>query len=540
MTTDTIVQLPLDQLVESPFNPRKVFNEEALRELAVTIEVEGRVLQPILVRPRPRLPGSGFEIVFGHRRYRAAILAGLTDIPAMVRAMTDDEARRAQIAENLQRADVHPIEEAEGFQALIDLDQQTADDVAAQVGKSRSYVYGRLKLLAAVPEIRKACLAGEIGSEVALLIARLRTDKLQAKALGYIRAAYLDLDDGGAKSYRRIRDMLNEKFTLKLSEAMFDVDDEMLLPEAGYCGRCPKRAGNAPEFEDIIGQDESRHGYLKHTGADICTDPDCFDAKKKAHLAREAAKIAATGKVMVTGNAARAAVSAQGEIKGAYIELAEVKKLLKAGGHSQAAFQDHVVTIQDPRTGKLKQAVKREHVTGGGIKLAEPKATQRPSYEEDRKKREAAEQIRDQAAKVETSINLILLDKVRAAAVQQPRGAFDTQLIAQLAWAGVEYRNRQSLAKLYDKPNGEALGKYIGQMPGEQLGFFMLDCALIDNVYLDGWSAQRGDKPDALLAAAKHYGIDAAVVRAEATGEASKPAPKKKAKAAQAAEVEPA
>jgi ParB-like chromosome segregation protein Spo0J len=149
MTQDTITALPIEQLHESPFNPRKIFDAGALQELAIDIKSVGRVLQPLLVRPRIFAEGlarrgdgqrdpddtqDGWEIVFGHRRYRAAELAGLAEVPCMVRAMTDDEARRAQISENLQRADIHPIEEAEGYQALIAPAAKAADKQTDDAG----------------------------------------------------------------------------------------------------------------------------------------------------------------------------------------------------------------------------------------------------------------------------------------------------------------------------------------------------------------------------------------------------------------------
>lgn len=208
MTADTITEITLEQLHESPFNPRQIY--AGLEELAANIIAEGRIHQPLLVRHRmvnataakPEDMFAGFEIIFGHRRYRAAELARLATVPCMVRSLSDADARSAQVAENLQRADVHPLEEAEAFRVMVDAGDATADELAARFGKSRSYVYGRMKLLQACPEIRKACLAGTIGAEVALLIARLRTDKLQEKALGYIQGKGYDLKDGGAKSYR--------------------------------------------------------------------------------------------------------------------------------------------------------------------------------------------------------------------------------------------------------------------------------------------------------------------------------------------------
>ena len=116
MNTDTITEIAIAELSESPFNPRKTFHDAALQSLTDDIISQGRVLQPLLVRPIvPPLfrdghgdstdlnAVAGYEIVFGHRRYRAASMAGLTHVPCMVRPMLDDEARRAQISENLAR-----------------------------------------------------------------------------------------------------------------------------------------------------------------------------------------------------------------------------------------------------------------------------------------------------------------------------------------------------------------------------------------------------------------------------------------------------
>lgn len=133
MTQDTITPIALEQLRESPFNPRKTFT--AIGELADNIKAEGRIHQPLLVRPVwTNTPDTErYEIIFGHRRYRAAEAAGLATVPCMVRAMTDAEARSAQIAENLARSDVHPIEEAEGFQAILDHDNISADALATKL-----------------------------------------------------------------------------------------------------------------------------------------------------------------------------------------------------------------------------------------------------------------------------------------------------------------------------------------------------------------------------------------------------------------------
>jgi hypothetical protein len=427
----------------------------------------------------------------------------------MVRSLTDEEAKRVQISENLQREDVHPIEEAEGFQALIDDHGQTADMIAEQCGKSRSYVYGRLKLLDACPEIRKACLAGEIGSEVALLIARLRTPKYQEKALGYIKADWhTKLDDGGKASYRAIRALLAEKFTLNLKDAIFDLEDEMLLPIAGHCIRCPKRTGNAPEYADMVERSAARHGIDPRGSADICTDPDCFDAKKKAHLKREADKLAASGAVVVSGNAARSAISAYGEIKGAFVALKDVKEQLASARlnaqKNSKIVPPQVVVIQDPRTGKTHKAVKREEIKAAGVKMAETKP--KDDYEARQKRDAEQRRLAEEKARAATARHLAILERVRAAAAATERSAFDLQLIAQTTWSGVDHYGKQLMAELYGVKSSHELEKRIGQMAVFDLTQFLITCSLVDDVKVQSYNLSS--VPKALFAAAKHYGIE--------------------------------
>jgi ParB/RepB/Spo0J family partition protein len=531
-----ITNIPLDDLHESPFNPRRTF--VGIDELAANIVAEGRIHEPLLVRPTIVAGIDGFEIVFGHRRFRAAAAAALLTVPCMVRTMTDAEARSAQVAENLQRADVHPIEEAEGFQAMIDGDNLTADDLAAKFGKSRSYVYGRLKLLEACPAVRKACLAGEVGSEVALLIARLRTPAFQEKALNYISKEYhAKLDDGGKRSYRIIRDLLSEKFSLDLKDAIFDIEDEMLVPAAGHCVRCPKRTGNAPEFDDINAPADRKDKYGHYLdrapvhGTDVCTDPDCFAEKKKAHLKREAAKLQEAGKVVVQGSKARQAIDACGNIKGGFIKLADVRDALKKVAKDA---KPTVVTIQDPRDGKTHQAVKIDEVKAAGVKVKEP-ASSRSHVESDadRKKREAAHAKRMAEVQTELDARMSLLTHVRTAAAVAPRSAFDLQMVAQVAYSGVAWEDRGMLADLHGVERN-AVQAHIATLPLDELTLFVLDCALIQNVRVPAHALDR--KPEQLLAAAAHYGVTA-TGQATAERTPAKPRKKKPASAPAAEEV---
>lgn len=512
---DQISQIPLEQLHESPFNPRKTFT--GIDELAASIKAEGRVLQPILVRPRLlslRDGPDGFEVVFGHRRLRAAEAAGLESMPCMVKPMLDEEVKRAQIAENLQREDVHPIEEAWGFLALIDEHRMTADQLVERFGKSRSYVYGRLKLLQAVPEIRQACIAGEIGSEVALLIARLRTEPLQKRALAAIRdssSQHSDLKDGGRKSFRFIRDLLAERFTLELRGSIFDREDATLVPEAGTCSACPKRTGNAPEFADLAAptREGMHRSYTQAGGADVCTDPDCFAAKKKAHLAREAGHLRASGKVVVEGNAAKQAVDAQGNLKNGFVPLAKVRDLVKQA--AKGAKPVVAVHVQDPRTGKVLQAVRQTDLVAAGVAKPEPKeqqgSTRRPShYEIEQKKREAV-------AADERKVRLLLLDRVMDRVKARARSKDDLVMVVNTLVQQCEHGGGYDILEARRGDLQELLDK-LPTMAADELCVLAVESILACDAVVNVWNPDASG--ETLKIAAKDYGLDVDAIRAEA------------------------
>ena len=249
MSDDTVnLDIPLDLLMPSPFNEHRKL--EAIPELAANIKAEGRVLQRLLVRPSPC--SDRYEIVFGHRRHAALDLLGWPSAPCEVRAMTEAEARSAQASENVQRENLDALAEAHAYRQMMEADGLSADQVAERIGKSRAHVYARVRLLQACEPVRHALAAGELRSEAALLVARLRTEKLQLDALRFLKARGCRLEDGGELSFRQIRGLLNDRYSLELSEAIFDREAPDLVPEAGPCGSCPKRAGNAPEFADVV------------------------------------------------------------------------------------------------------------------------------------------------------------------------------------------------------------------------------------------------------------------------------------------------
>ena len=255
--------IKLDQIKPSKTNPRKHFDTKAMLELAESIRKHG-ILQPILVR---EVETSFYEIVAGERRFHAAKDAGLKEIPATILDITDKEAVEIQVIENLQRADLHPMEEAEGYQQLMkQYGYGTADEIASKIGKSRSYVYGRMKLCGLCPKAKKAFLKGDLNASVALLLARV-PEALQEKASKTVlHGKYGE----GPLSYRDAAQFIQHNFTLSLVGAPFNPKASDLIPDCGACTACSKRTGSEPElFSDI-------------KSADVCTDPECFEKKREA------------------------------------------------------------------------------------------------------------------------------------------------------------------------------------------------------------------------------------------------------------------
>ncbi len=273
LVVSSIQDIPLDRIRESNSNPRRVFDEGKLRELADNINVHG-VLQPVLVRPVPEGPEGTYELVAGARRFRASKLAGRQAIPATVRELNDAECREIQLIENLQRADIHELDEALGYQALRDLNPKlyTVETIAAKIGKSDKYVYGRMKLADLIPAVQAGFYEGRLTVAHALEIARLQPrdqERALAECFPGRRSVKSILKDRRAEavSVRELREWIEREIHLDLKNAPFDAADVNLLPTAGPCTACPKRTGNNPLL------------FPEIRNKSLCTDPTCYKAK---------------------------------------------------------------------------------------------------------------------------------------------------------------------------------------------------------------------------------------------------------------------
>ena len=231
------------------------------------------VLEPLLVRA---LEESKFEVVIGARRLKAARLAELESVPVRVVHLSDAEAIEAQVVENLQRENVHPLEESLGFRSLLELGESayTIATIAARAGKSEGYVHSRIKLADLIPPVAEAFLKDEITIGHALLIAKLPDAQQQEAFNAAFRGMWTS--EGNQQVLIPVRELaawIEANILLQLASAPFDKQDETLVVAAGSCANCPKRTG----FHKLL---------FAEVRKDSCTDPQCFRAKIDAHVVK--------------------------------------------------------------------------------------------------------------------------------------------------------------------------------------------------------------------------------------------------------------
>lgn len=184
-----VQHIEIDKIVPNPFQPRKTFNEEALQELALSIREFG-VIQPLLVRS---ISGGVYELVAGERRLRASKLAGLVHVPVIVKELDDKEMAELAMIENLQREDLHYLEEAEGFQQLIANFGFTQEELAKRVGKTQSTIANKLRLLKLEPGVRKVLVDENLTERHARALLKLNNPDMQFRVLKDIKEKGLNV-----------------------------------------------------------------------------------------------------------------------------------------------------------------------------------------------------------------------------------------------------------------------------------------------------------------------------------------------------------
>lgn len=257
------------------FRSTQEVSNDALQDLTNSILQFG-VIQPVLLRPHPENPGS-YILISGERRYRASKLAGKSDIPAYIKEVNDETALVLQITENMQRENVHPLNEAKGYKIILENDKTiTTTELASRFAKSETYILQRLKLNDLVKEAKKDFYNNKMNIGHALLLARL-TPQHQKEAIEEI-INY----KGGYGTVGELQEFVERNIMNNLSKAPFDLIDPDLYKKAGACTHCPKRSGASPLlFADIKEKDK-------------CFDRNCFMTKCERFVVNQTREVVET------------------------------------------------------------------------------------------------------------------------------------------------------------------------------------------------------------------------------------------------------
>lgn len=510
--------IPLEQISESPYNPRRRFDPATLAELAQSIKSNG-VLQPILVRPM----GDAYQVIAGARRYRASALAGKSEIPAVVREMDDRAALEVAVIENLQREDVHPIEEAEGYDQLMREAGYNADQLAEKVGKSRAYIYARLKLRELSMDARDAFYEGTLDASTALLVARIPGKTLQKKAVAEIAKGY----GGEPMSFRSAKELVRRNYMLNLKDATFRPADTDLLPGAGSCTECPKRTGNAPEIFDDV------------DNPNVCTDPKCFEEKRITHFMNLKARAEKKGIKVIAGDDAKKIMPyGENSIRGEYVSLDTVVDGSEGKTYREILGKHAPVeaVIENTALHEIKKKPLIEVATETALAAALEKAGYKPAEadpdEEDAANEwKAKNEEKQRQATVEKRWRVKLFELVREknAARLASSGVLKNDDLLSLA-ENLYLRQIdtdspvEELMEMWGMPWNEDAERegntnafvetVIRQMDGAGLCLFLFDLALLGEVVVATWALEQF-RPQSLLAEAARNGIDADALRVE-------------------------
>ncbi|MFA5803695.1 MAG: ParB/RepB/Spo0J family partition protein [Melioribacteraceae bacterium] len=267
-------EVKIEKIVFSKTNPRKEFNKNSLQELADSIKSNGLV-NPVTLRKK----GSNYELVSGERRVRACKLIKKKTVLSIIKDLSDEQVLEIQYIENLQRQDVHPLDEATFIQGMLETGKYTIETIADKIGKSISYVSSRYRLIWLIKDAHKLYAEGKIELGHALLIAKMQEDA-QQKLLKYISQSFR------VPTVSELRVQVAGLMP-NLNEAPFNRKDKLLLPDAGSCFECKKRTGNAVDL------------FTEFSGNNICTDGSCYKEKVNLHMAMQIDKADESGTPLV-------------------------------------------------------------------------------------------------------------------------------------------------------------------------------------------------------------------------------------------------
>jgi len=516
----SVREIPLDKICESKTNPRREFDDTKLAELAESIRQHG-VLQAVVVRPRLENSAEVYELVAGTRRYRASKLVGRETIPANIRELTDTQCLELQLIENLQRSDIHELDEAQGYAALMQMqpDNYNVETIAATVGRSEKYVTGRLRLLQLIPDARQAFYGGKLTFIHAFEIARLQPND-QRRALQECfpnhRSAATILKDKKAEAatVRELREWIEREIHLDLTNAPFDTQDEALLPSAGSCTRCPKRTGNNPLLFPEVRQKST------------CTDRECFRAKVEALIQIRVKPLEEKGEKPL-----RVTEVPSWQNNGQKADALYEGQFHRTKGKDECPNAKSAVLVDGKRTGAIFYICQNEKCP---VHAQTTKYQRTPQERMQRAKERMAE-------RVEKQTRVRILDAVRNKLPDVPSRR-DLEMVALDHLHRLGQDNQRRVCRTYgwqEKKTKTAWGSRVvdyekiasvavNDMATADLNRFLVACALVSDLYCPSYNlSQSLSKESNLARTAARYNVDSAKIAAEVRTELSKKADSK-------------
>jgi ParB family chromosome partitioning protein len=507
--------IPLSRIQESKTNPRRQFDETRLAELADNIRLHG-VLQPILVRPLPSGEAESYELVAGARRYRASKLAKCESIPATIRELTDPQCLELQLIENLQRADVHELDEARGYAALMQMqsDTYTVETLAEKIGRSGKYVYARLRLTHLIEEVQLAFYNGKLSVAHAFEMARLEpVDQKRAlqECFPNHRTAAAILKDGKAEAVtvRQLREWIEREIHLDLINAPFDSQDDNLLPTAGSCANCPKRTGNNPLL------------FPEVRRKSICTDRACYRRKVKALVQIRVKPLQIAGEQPL-----RISHAPVWQAKDRNADVLYEGQYRIAQKKTECPHAKPAAVIDGPDAGKLLHICRDEQC---------PVHARVTRYEASPQER-AARAKEALAERIERQTRIRILNAIRkkcSGTLSRP----DLEMAALDYFERLGHDNHRRLCRVYgwEEKKTKAswggstvdfkaiAGKAMPKMSTPEIHHFLLVCALVSDLYCPGYDPGQALTKDSKLArTALRYKIKIPQVASQVRSELSR------------------
>ena len=252
-------EIELTAIDISPLNYRRSFDVQALEDFALELAVHG-VIAPVTLRP---MPTGRYELVVGERRFRASRIASLPTIPAMIRELTDEQVIEIQLSENLQREDPHPLYESHGIM-LMQQAGKSIGEISARLGKSKAFVYGRIKLAGLISVIKDIFLANKMSMQQALDIASLSPQSQN----DFYEEHCTDWQDD---DFDMPGDYAINRFRYDLNRAPFDIKDKKLIAEKGACTNCPLNSATLITLFPEMAKEA------------VCSGKQCYQSKCSSH-----------------------------------------------------------------------------------------------------------------------------------------------------------------------------------------------------------------------------------------------------------------